>query len=227
MNGSNIFLIVIVVLFIVGSIVISMIIEKKRIEAMSALALRLGLQFSSGNDYHLADQYHFINGLALGDNRYAYNILHGDYQGQSLTAFHYHYETHTHTKNGRSTTHHYLSVMALKLPLSFPELVIAPEGIFSKVAQALGYADIDFESHEFSNSFCVRSPNKKFAYDICNAQMIDFLLGNKQLRIEIEKNVLAFVFNECISPEKIEENIPKLIKVRSLFPEYLFTQGTV
>ncbi len=227
MNGFSILLIVIVVLFIVGGIGISMVIEKKRTEAMAALALRLGLQFSSGNDYHLADQYHFINGLAMGEDRYAYNVISGDHQGQALTLFHYHYETHTHTKHGRNTTHHYLSVMALKLPLSFPELVISPEGIFSKVAQALGYADIDFESHEFSNSFCVRSPNKKFAYDICNAQMIDFLLGNKHLGIEIEKNILAFVFNERITPEKIEENIPKLIKVRSLFPEYLFTQGTV
>jgi hypothetical protein len=112
----------------------------------------------------------------------------------------------------------------LNLPIHFPELVIVKEGIFSKIGQALGYDDIDFESHEFSRKFCVRSKDKKFAYDVCNAQMIEYLLSNTDLNIEIEDNIIAISFNRRLSPEHIEPNLNRLIKVRSLLPDYLFAR---
>lgn len=102
-------------------------------------------------------------------------------------------------------------------------MIIVPEGFFSKIAQAIGYDDIDFESHEFSRKFCVRSRNKKFAYDVCNARMIEYLLSNTNLSIEIEGRVLAVSFNRKLTPERIEPNLNRLITVRSLLPDYLFT----
>ena len=107
--------------------------------------------------------------------------------------------------------------------MSFSELIIIPEGIFSKIAQAVGYDDIDFESHEFSRKFCVHSKNKKFAYDVCNARMIEYLLSNTDMSIEIEETALAISFNSRLAPEKIEPNLKRLITIRSLLPDYLFT----
>ena len=104
----------------------------------------------------------------------------------------------------------------------FPELKIGSEGFFSKLGQALGYDDIDFESHEFSRKFCVRSGDKKFAYDVCNAQMIEYLLSNPDLTIEIEDNALAISFSRRLEPEQIETNLNRLVKLRSLMPNYLF-----
>jgi hypothetical protein len=106
-----------------------------------------------------------------------------------------------------------------------PELVIGKEGLFSKVAQAFGYDDIDFESHEFSRKFCVRSGDKKFAYDVCNARMIEYLLSNTDLTIEIEGDALALSFGSRLAPEKIEPNLNRLITIRSLMPDYLFSRS--
>jgi hypothetical protein len=92
------------------------------------------------------------------------------------------------------------------------------------VAQAFGYDDIDFESHEFSRKFCVRSQNKKFAYDFCNAKMIEYLLSNSDLTIEIEGNALAISFSRRLAPEHIEPNLNRLVTIRSLMPEYLFSR---
>lgn len=86
----------------------------------------------------------------------------------------------------------------------------------------MGFDDIDFESHEFSKLFCVRSKDKKFAYDFCNAKMIDYLLDNKDMSIEIENNVVALAFNRNLKVEQIKHNMDRLIKLRSLMPEYLF-----
>jgi hypothetical protein len=200
-------------------IVIGYIYNKKRREAMAALAARLGLRFEPRKRRDLARRYRFLDKLRRGSNRYAYNILSGNYQGHDVTLFDYHYQV----SSGKNTHHYNFSLFILGLPGSFPELVIDKEGFFSKVAQALGYDDIDFESHEFSRKFRVRSPNKKFAYDVCNGRMIEYLLSNSDLSIEIEGEVMAISFRSRLSPEYIEPNLNRLVTVRSLMPEYLFS----
>jgi hypothetical protein len=213
-------------LLIIGFVVIFIIVlvlgyvsALKRREAMAAAAAKLGLQFMPHKDRYMARRYRFLDKLRRGSNRYAFNIISGSYQGHEVLIFDYHYKT----GSGKNTHHYYISFFILQLPVSFPELIIGPEGIFSKIAQAVGYDDIDFESHEFSRKFCVRSRNKKFAYDVCNARMIDYLLSNTDLSIEIEESALAISFSSRLAPERIEPNLNRLITVRSLLPDYLFT----
>ena len=193
---------------------------RKRREAMVAVAAKLGLRFAPAKNGDMARCYRFLDKLRKGSNRYVFNILSGSYQGHDLILFDYHYKT----GSGKNTHHHYISFFILHLRASFPELVIGPEGIFSKIAQAIGYDDIDFESHEFSRNFCVRSRDKKFAYDVCNARMIEYLLSNTDLSIEIEGDALAISFSSRLAPERIEPNLNRLITVRSLMPEYLFSR---
>jgi hypothetical protein len=199
---------------------------KKRREAMTALAARLGLRFDPSRNRDLARRFQFLDKLRSGENRYAFNVLSGRYRDHDVMAFDYHYETHsTDSKGRRQTHHHYFSFFILLMPLSFPELTIAREGFFSKVAQAFGYDDIDFESHEFSRKFCVRSKDKKFAYDVCNARMMEYLLANDDLTIEIEDQAMAISFASRLSPERIESNLNRLVAVRSLMPDYLFSRS--
>ena len=192
---------------------------RKRREAMVSLAAKLSLRFDHRKDRHLAKRYKLLNKLRRGSNRYAYNVLSGSYQGHEIMVFDYHYQT----GSGKDTHHHHFSFFILHLTATFPELVIGPEGVFSKIAQAVGYDDIDFESHEFSRKFCVRSADKKFAYDVCNARMIEYLLANRDFGIEIESNILAISFNRKLSPELIEPNLNRLVTARSLMPDYLFS----
>jgi hypothetical protein len=166
-----------------------------------------------------------VNELAQGSNRYAFNVISGSYRQNQVLVFDYHYETHsTDSKGRRQTHHHYFSFFILLLPISFPEVKITREGLLSKLAQALGYDDIDFESAEFSRSFCVRSKNRKFAYDVCNGQMIEYLLANRDLSLEIEGSALALAFDQRLSATEIESNLHRLLEVRLRLPEYLFTK---
>lgn len=219
-----------VVWFVLGAILVAIIgifsylADKKRREALRAIAVRLGLSFNDDKNYELATRYAFLDKLAQGANRYAVNTFMGTYRNEQVLASDYHYETHsTDSKGHRSTTHHFISLFALQLPKSFPELIITGEGIFSKIAQAFGYDDIDFESKEFSDKFCIRSRDKKFAYDVCNARMMEYLLANSDLSIEIEGNTLAFVFGSKMALETVETNLSRLLDVRSRMPDYLFT----
>jgi hypothetical protein len=219
------------VLIIIGVIALIVVVgvfghlmARKRREAMGQLAARLGLVFEAAKDRELARRYSFLDKLRAGSNRYAFNVLSGNYQGHDVIVFDYHYETHsTNSKGHRQTHHHYFSFFILHLPQSLPELAIGKEGFFSKVAQAFGYDDIDFESHEFSRKFCVRSGDKKFAYDVCNGRMIEYLLSNTDLTIEIEATALALSFGSRLAPDKIEPNLGRLVTVRSLIPDYVLS----
>jgi hypothetical protein len=211
------------ILFFVVAAVVAVIwilnhhLKQQRSNDLAALAKRRGLHFSKEEDYSLPGQYAFLDVLNEGRNRYAFNILQGTLLGRPFQAFDYHYTT----GSGKSRKDHYYTFMILALPLSFPELTIAPEGIFSKLAQTLGYDDIDFESAEFSSAFCVRSTNKKFAYDFCNPQMMEYLIAHKDLSLELERNALILGFERQLSPEEIERNLERLGHIYSRIPKYV------
>jgi hypothetical protein len=197
---------------------------RKRKEGLFKLAQRLNLSFDESENHAVADQYAFLKDLNKGDNRYATNILSGTYQQNKILAFDFHFETSTMDQNGRIRTQEYwFSFLILTVPVAFPDLTIRREGFFTKIAEVFGYQAIKFESAEFSQTFCVRSPDKKFAYDVCNANMIEYLLANKDLSVEIENQVIALAFNTRISVEEIENDLQRLVEIRARLPEYLFT----
>ena len=224
-GGGMILIFVLFVLLIIGGAIYAAIAARKRREELSELATRLGLDFRPDDDYELAERFGFLDKLAQGSNRYAFNVMSGNYRQNPVLVFDYHYETHsTDSKGRRQTHHHYFSFFILLLPVSFPELKVTREGLLSKFAQALGYDDIDFESAEFSRTFCVRSKDRKFAYDVCNAQMMEYLLANRDLSLEIEGSALALAFGTRLSAPEIEGNLQRLLEIRLRLPDYLFTK---
>ena len=214
----------VLVIIVIGAIY-GMIQARKRVEGLFELAQRVGLNFSPAEDCELADRYGFLKQLAQGENRFARNVLSGTYQQNPVLAFDFHYETYTQGKSGRQTHHHWFSFFILTLPAVFPDLTIRRENFFTKVAEVFGYQDIKFESAEFSKAFCVRSPDKKFAYDVCNAKMMEYLLANRDLSVEIENQVLALAFDNCLSVEQIESKLQRLVEIRSRLPDYLFVSA--
>lgn len=197
--------------------------EKKRREALQMEATALGLSFAPGRDVALAESLEFLNKLNTGENRYAENVIRGEFSGHAVCCFDYHYETHsTDSKGRRSTQHHWHHLYTLRLPRNFPELTIGPENLFTRAAKIFGYQSIDFESVEFSRTFLVRSPDKKFAYDVCHTQMMEYLLENQDLTLEIERNFYALIFPEKSSPHTLAANLDRLVTLRDKLPAYLF-----
>jgi hypothetical protein len=221
-----VFFVAVVVIVVIGAIY-NAIAQNKRREGLLELAQRLNLDFTPGQDFGVPGRFGFLKQLAQGDDRYAANVLSGNYRQNEILAFDYHYATYHTDKSGTHKDDHWFSFFILTLPaVAFPDLTIRRENLFTKVAEVFGYQDIKFESAEFSKTFCVRSPDKKFAYDACNGQMMEYLLANRDLSIEIENEVIALAFSTRLSVDQFEFNLQRLVEVRSRLPEYLFTQNT-
>jgi len=178
--------------------------------------------FNPNRDERFAMGWGFLNRLAQGQDRYAFNILRGTYHDQSLFVFDQHYRT----GSGKNRKDHYGTILMLVVKEAFPKMTIGPETLGEKVETALGFGDaFRFESAEFSRTFCVRSKDKKFAYDVCNPQMIEYLLANPGLQIEIQGPVISLAFEPQLPVSQIEFNLQRLVEIRSRLPQYLFTNA--
>ncbi|HUU90545.1 MAG TPA: hypothetical protein VM238_04975 [Phycisphaerae bacterium] len=158
-------------LIIVG-IVYSIIKARERREAMARLAASLGLRYYADDPWDLPSRYGHFGLFQSGHSKRASNVLTGELDGRSVVAFDYRYTTGS-GKN--QTTHHYQGAV-LEMPILAPPLRMRKESILDRVASWVGYDDIDFESDEFSRRYHVKSEDRRFAYDILHAQLIDYLL---------------------------------------------------
>ena len=201
--------------------------RRKQAAAMSAKAGELGLEFSESASSRLAGMVRHLDSLDVdtGRDRYTLNVVEGRFDGHPVAVFDYHYAT-----SGdwwwppKWKTHNYVSIVLVDLEEEFPELTIGPEGggLFKRIAEAFGGGDIDFESHEFSEQFDVRSKDKKFAYDFCNARMIEYLLENRGTSLEVDKSSLAMGFKHMHDVRRIKPRLASLVEIRSRMPNYLF-----
>lgn len=193
-----------------------------RSTSLQALADKLAFtSFSPGRDYNFVMSWNFLGCLSQGEDRYAFNILKGAYQGQKLFVFDYHFRI-----GSRDDDERYCTIFMLIEPEAFPQILIEPassEDLFSKAANLFTNSDIKFESAEFSRAFRVRSRDKKFAYDVCNPQMMDYLLANGNLRIEIQGPAILLAHSPQAPVDAIELGLERLAQIRSLLPQYLFT----
>lgn len=163
---------------------------QKRREDLQAMANDLGWRFDPRHDTSHDDEYAHFEIFRRGHSRVAFNTLTGSVEidGRQFEAkagdFRYRV-THGSGKNRRTSTYTF-SYLIFHLPFDTPELVIRREGLFDKIAGALGFDDIDFESEEFSRRFHVKSSDRRFAYDVIHPRMMEFLLEGRPPLINIE-----------------------------------------
>jgi hypothetical protein len=157
---------------------------KRRREMLAAWAGSRGLGFIADQDSGFDERHIGFECLQKGSKRYAYNISEGALNGRRIWAFDYHYETYSSSKNGRQTHHHYFSAVLIAPNLLLKPLFIRPEHFLDKVTEFFGYDDIDFESAEFSRKFYVKSPDKKWAYDVIGQPTMELLLAAPRFTLQ-------------------------------------------
>lgn len=152
----------------------------KRRNKLSLWALQNGLEFSSGKATDEVYEFGDFDCLNRGSDRYAYNMISGTLHGIKFIGFDYHYQT----GSGKNRQQHFFSAVILKSPILLKPLLIRPENLLDKVGAALGFDDINFESAEFSRKFFVKSPDKRWAYDIIHPRMMEYLLASPVFSIQ-------------------------------------------
>jgi len=214
--------IILAIIVIAAVAVISHRMEQKRRLALKTWALSRGFRFASAKNRSLARHFPDLQILHRGHSRFARYVMTGDHEGRKLWAFDYQYTT-GHGKNRHT---HNLSVVIIKSTHPLLPLLIRRENVFDKLGEFVGLDDIDFESAEFSRKFYVKSPDKRWAYDVIHAKMMDYLLANCRQTIHFDGQHIMVRGNRRFDEQGYAAAVDLIHGMYELFPAYLVEQMT-
>jgi elongation factor P hydroxylase len=112
-----------------------------------------------------------------GDGRGIEHVVHGMWQETNVVGFDYWY--YEETSNGKTTSRTYYRFECVMVPVQAEcaRLRIERESFFTRMADALSFHDIQFESDRFNETFNVKADDQKFANDLIDARMMEWLLA--------------------------------------------------
>ena len=149
--------------------------KQQRIQAFAAMANQLGLTFAVHDPFGtLGEPFKLFE---RGDGRGVENVMSGSWQGREVRAFDYwFYEEHTDAKGHTSRSYYRFDCALMRIEAACSPITIEPENLLTRLADHLAMHDIEFESESFNEAFNVKSPDHKFANDLIDARMMDWLL---------------------------------------------------
>ncbi|HEU5129502.1 MAG TPA: hypothetical protein VFU12_16080 [Glycomyces sp.] len=144
--------------------------RQKKIAAYRAWAAQYGFHYEPRDDsvVGLSSEDPF----GIGRARQGLDVFRGRYKNLHIVFFQYNYTT----GSGKSSKTHPNQIVAIGLPAARPLLDISRENGFTKRFQK----DIDFENQLFNDTFKVKSPNRRFAFDVIHARTMEWMLADQR-----------------------------------------------
>jgi hypothetical protein len=156
--------------------------------------------------------------LQEGRGRQAFNCLDGTYQDLPVLLFDYRFITGW----GKARKCHELSALLARLSIPCSHLIIRPETTMGRFAAFLGFGHIRLELDEFNRAFSVHCEDKKFAYDVCHPEMMEFILEYPNMSWELQGDHLLVY---CLEVEFDPECVARCLEIAQGFakriPRYL------
>ena len=144
--------------------------RQKKIAQYRAWAAQYGFQYEPRDDS--------VTGLSteqpfgIGRSRQGIDVFRGMYKNMHILFFQYKYTT----GSGKESKTFHNQIVAIGLPTARPLLDISQENAFSKRFQK----DIDFENQRFNDTFRIKSPNRRFAFDVIHARTMEWMLADQR-----------------------------------------------
>jgi hypothetical protein len=146
--------------------------QRARRQGFQQFAAQLSLSYSRDDQLGLLG-YPFTL-FTEGDDRGIENVIWGAWQEVDVIAFDFMYSE----GSGKSRTDYRFDCAIVPIDADSPRLLIEHENLMTSLAGALSFRDQQFESEAFNDEYRVQCEVPKFANDVLDARMIEWLLGN-------------------------------------------------
>lgn len=198
---------------------------RKRRNAVQQRAASVGFTYVP-KDPGLLDRF-----AALGDpfdrgfGRRASNILVGSSAGRPVIAWDYSYKTRRARRNAATTTHH-LGIVCVETGLVMPRLSVLPDGVVSRDIGTLLGGDVQYDvsqvtDQEFNRTFTVSSAQPRFARELLDSRMTEFLLFHPHEGFKIAETQLIRISPGHLRPEHLQPALDYLNAVLGRIPEHM------
>ncbi len=165
------------IVVVAGAAYLSYLAKKKRREAFATMAQQLGLTYAIADPFAMLSEPFAL--FSKGDGQGIENVMWGVWQGVNLRAFDFWYfERTSDGKGGSSKTYYRFDCAVVPIDAACMRLTITHENVLTRLESALSFHDIEFESVDFNKAYNVKSADKKFANDLIDARMMQWLMAD-------------------------------------------------
>ena len=177
--------------------------ERKRTEALEAVAKEHQLTFSADADERLLQRMQIFDLFNKGRNKRMKNVMKAETEIASMSIFDYSYIT----GGGKHTQHHLFTIVAMESnSLELPSFSLRPEGFFDKIGAMFGFQDINFdENPEFSRSFVLKGENEAAIRSFFDNEMLDLFTQRKGISVECCPGLFIYMQGGRQRPEQIRD----------------------
>jgi len=212
--------IVLIVLAVAGALYLNVRLRRQRREGWQRAAASLGLSFTEHDPYGLLDLPFRL--LRSGDGQGIDHVAAGTIDGVPVKVFDFwFYEETTNSKGHTSRSYSRFTCALVTVPVRCSPTTIERETIFTRIADAVGFRDLEFESEEFNRAFQVKSTDAKFASYLIDARMMEWLLAtNGDSRFELSGDAIL-CSTRRIRPEQIPWMVARARGFRDSMPRVL------
>jgi len=162
--------------------------EKKRTEALQAIAAHLGFEFSNDDDVRPDARYQHLKLFDRGRNKEINNVMTAAKGERSMSLFDYSFVT----GSGKQRSTHYQSVLLLEdVNLDLPEFTLQPETMFHRLGKVFIGEDIDFDEHpQFSKKYFLKSDSEPAVRAMFAGDLARFFEANPGWTVESDQGIL-------------------------------------
>lgn len=165
--------------------------DRKRKEALEAVATEMGLSFAGNNGFDVRESFPNAKLFSKGRGRKIKNMIHGQSGEVQVFLFDYFFVT----GSGKRRRTHYQSVACFRSPqLGLPQFSMRPRsGFFDSIGRAFGGQDINFEEYpEFSHRYVLQGNDEAAIRGQFSHAALSFFEQNQG--VCVEGNGVGFLF---------------------------------
>ena len=193
--------------------------EKKRANALQAIAAEIGLQFSATHHEDLSASMQKFPLFNKGRGRKIRNVMSTETDIARLTIFDYQYRT----GGGDNSRTYRQTVVALESEaLRLPSFSLRPESVFHKIGAAIGMQDIDFEEHaDFSDNFVLSGDDEQLVRQFFDNGLLNEFAKRQGISVETAPGSFIYFRTRRCKPEQIREYMSQAYAIYSAFVDRL------
>jgi hypothetical protein len=205
-----------VVALIVAIVITAKAMERKRTEALAAVAAEMGYRFQPEVEKEALAPLSGFRLFNQGHARKARNLMVGETASIEMWCLDYRYTT----GGGRNSTTYSQTVVAF-FPhgVRLPAFTLAPENFFHRIGQAFGMQDIDFDEYPvFSKGYLLKGEDEDMVRHVFDDEVIRFFEENLGFNVECREEGLIFHRgHRNIKREDLTEHILLAQRIFGLF----------
>lgn len=191
--------------------------QRARRQGFQQLAMELNLSYTHDDQLGLLG-YPFTL-FTRGDDRRIENVIWGTWHEVDVIAFDFMYSE----GSGKERTDYRFDCAVVPIDADGPRLLIEHENLMTSLAGALSFHDQQFESEAFNDEYRVHCEVPKFANDVLDARMMQWLLEHgADYGVEVVGN-RVLVAGPKISPTELVQLIGTAKGFIDHVPEVVFS----